>query len=152
MFSVVYCFGIVSVNYSFLFSKNKIITIFENSFPAAPISLLSSYQETCGVCEVNKSCFSMVVQCSRIHQVLDWEHVFIAGLYVYIQAADYSRSALPIEKEEIILGLCRGKDRKNRLIICCFAFQKPLKLWRACKILTTTKGHMKGDLVKILCN
>lgn len=58
------------------------------------------------------SCFCMVVQCSRIHQVLDWEHVFIAGLYVYIQATDYSRAALAIEKEEIILRLCQGKDRK----------------------------------------
>lgn len=107
--------------------ESTIFTIFENCLPTASISLLAPYQEACRVSKVNISSFGMVVQRPWVYQVLDWNHVFIARLYVYIQATDYSRTALSIEEEEVILGLCNGKDIKivfffNSCLLFCFKF------------------------------
>lgn len=53
----------------------------------------------------------MVVNGSRVDQVLDWNHVLITGLDVHIQSSDDPRTPLAVEQEEIVFGLYKG--RKN---------------------------------------
>lgn len=96
-----------------------LITIFENSFPAASINFLPANQKACCVCEVYVSSYSVIVKGSRVHQVLNRKHVLIGRLHIHIQATDYAGSPFSIEEEKIFLGFCKSTDRKCSSL--CFA-------------------------------
>lgn len=99
--------GIVHLEY-----KKKRLTVFKYCLSAASIYFLPPDQETCGVSKVNVSQFGVVVYGSGVDQVLDGLHVLVAGLDIHIKAPNDARTPLPVEQEEIILGLY--KTRKDR--------------------------------------
>lgn len=91
-------------------------TVFKNRLPTASVYFLTSYEETRGVGKVDVSRFGVEVDGPRVDQVLDWLHVLVAGLDVHVQASDDSGTALPVEQEQIVFGLCNFKrDRQMEL-------------------------------------
>ncbi len=59
-------------------------TIFEYCLSAISIYFLSPNKETSGVSKVDVSHFCVIVDGSRVNQVLNWLHVLIAGLDIHI--------------------------------------------------------------------
>lgn len=91
-------------------------TVFENRLPTASVYFLTPDEETGGVGKVDVSRFGVEVDGPRVDQVLDRLHVLVAGLDVHVQASDDSGTALPVEQEQIVFGLCDFKrDRQTEL-------------------------------------
>lgn len=88
-------------------------TVFKNRLPTTPVDFLTSDEETSGVGKVDVTRFGVKVDGSRVDQVLDWLHVLVAGLDVHVQASDDSGTALPVEQEEIVFGLCNLKNNRQ---------------------------------------
>lgn len=85
-------------------------TIFEYSLSAISIYFLSANQETGGVSKVDVTRFCIVVDCSRVDQVLDGHDVLIAWLYIHIQTSDDPGTPLTVEQEQIVFGLCKARE------------------------------------------
>lgn len=102
------------------------LTIFENSFPAASVNFLPANQKARSVGEVNVSGFGVIVEGSRVHQVLNRNNVLVGGLHVHIQATDYARSSFSIEEEKIFLGFCKSTEKAFasalKVILCHLMF------------------------------
>ena len=84
-------------------------TVFENGLPAASVCSLPADKETGCVGKVDVSRLGVVVDGSRVDQVLDGHHVLVAGLHVHVQTPDDSRPALAVEQEQVVFGLYTHK-------------------------------------------
>lgn len=49
----------------------------------------------------------MVVDRTRVDQVLDGLHVLVAGLHIHVQTSDDPRTSLAVEQKEVFFGLCK---------------------------------------------
>lgn len=90
------------------------LTIFEYRLSAASIYFLPPNKKTSCVSKVDVSQFCMVINRSRVNQVLNWYHVLITGLDVHIQASDNPRTTLTVEKEEIVFWPYESKKREKK--------------------------------------
>lgn len=84
-------------------------TIFEYRLSAVSIYFLSANKETGGVSKVDVPRFCVVVDGSRVDQVLDWHDVLITGLDIHIQASDDPGTPLAVEQEEIVFGFYKAR-------------------------------------------
>lgn len=75
------------------------ITFFKDDVSFRAIDLLSANQVAGGISEVDEVALRMEIQSSRVHQVLDGDHVFILNFRVYVHTADNARTTLPIHQE-----------------------------------------------------
>lgn len=86
--------------------------------------------------------FCVVVDGSRVDQVLNWHYVLITGLDVHIQASDDARAPLAVEQEQIIFGLY--KARKNRLALLLLSIN-----WSNSSMLIPALNPLTGHIVLI---
>lgn len=84
----------------------------------------------------------MVVNSSRVDQVLDWDHVLITGLDVHVQASYDPWTPLTVEQEKIVFGLY--KSRKDRPILLLLSIN-----WSNSSMLIPALNPLIGHIVLI---
>ncbi len=76
--------------------ENKNSTFFKNDVSFRAVNLLSANQIAGGISEVDEVTLCMEVQSSRVHQVLDGDHVFILNFRVDVHTTDNAWTTLAI--------------------------------------------------------
>ena len=125
-------------------------TVFEYRFPPGAVDLLPANQEAGGVGEVDVSRLGVVVDGPWVDQVLDGNHVLVAGLDVQIQAPNDPRTPLPVEQEEVVFGLCERQETQNRLwfIFVLVFFPPPLHTY--CQLIGLIHQCCSGHYTLLL--
>lgn len=89
-------------------------TFFHNSIPFCSINFLSPDDVAGGVRKVDELALSVEVQSSRVHQILDGDHVFVWHLGIHVHAPDDPWATFAVDQEELMLRFC-SKTRKQKV-------------------------------------
>lgn len=80
-----------------------LLTFLQNGVSFCAIDLLSADNVAGGVCKVDILAGGVEIQSSRVHEVLDGNHVLVGHFGIHVHAPDDPRTALTVHQKELVV-------------------------------------------------